>query len=366
MKFVRPEAAYLALALISPMALGAQMVQGRVRDTVRDAPISGALVELRDTTGTVRARTMSGAGGTFALMLPPGSRFDLRVIAIGYSPRALPAVSSGQLGDLVMTPHAITLPAIRALAESKGCRATGQMDTYARLYDAATGALEVMKATIESRSRAWTVVEEYRVLDGNRVIDTNKKQQGLTDWPIASIDTDSLRDYGFAIPAPDDGNALIWHGPDLAVLFADWFQDRHCFTVREPDAKRDYITIAYEPVKDAKKLGIVELAGEIRLDPATLAVRELLYTHVNLPAMVRKDVAGGVVRFAVDGTGTWVPVYWSIRAPMAVRARNITRTIVTSGNGRLPPDATMGAPVMPRMNISVERIGRVVDASGTP
>jgi hypothetical protein len=72
---------------------------------------------------------------------------------------------------------------------------------------------------------------------------------------------------------------------------------------------------------------------------------------------VGKGSAGGVVRFASDSSGTWVPVYWSIRAPIErARPRTITRT-----GTRLPSGITVVPPPSIRLPAgSVERVGRVI------
>ncbi len=343
-------AAVLA-AIIPGSAASAQVVRGRVLDAVRGSPIAGALVELRDSAGTVRARTLSGESGAFALMPTVRDGLSVRIVAIGYTPRPLSPLATFALGDLTMAPHAITLPAIRALADGKGCGGVGDIDTWTRLLDATAGALEVMEATIESGARQFEILEVVTVMVDGRVMQADSSSGVLSEWPIGSISQDSLRAFGFAAEIPPVlGGGRTWYGPDLAVLFAEWFQSSHCFAVSRPDKRTNDIVIRFEPVAKAK---LVDLAGEIRLDPVTLAVRELSYTHVNLPSTVGKGAAGGVVRFATDSTGTWVPVYWSIRAPIE---RAPPRTITRTG-GRLP------AGIPPTIRVpsgSVERVGRVI------
>ncbi len=344
-----------ALAAVVPARqAAAQVVRGRLLDAVRGDPIAGALVELRDSAGTVRARTFSGESGAFALMPTSRDGLSVRIVAIGYTPRPLSPLGTLALGDITMTPHAVTLPAIRALADGKGCGGVGDPDTWTRLLQAAGGALEVMEATIESGARQFEILEVVSVMVDGRVMRADTSGGVLNEWPVGSISQDSLREFGFAVEVPPVlGGGRMWYGPDLAVLFAEWFQSRYCFSVARPDRRTNDIVIRFEPVAKSK---LVELAGEIHLDPVTLAVRELNYTHVNLPSGVGKGAAGGVVRFATDSTGTWVPVYWSIRAPIErARPRTITRTV-----GRYPPGITVVPPSIRLPEGSVERVGRVI------
>ena len=344
-----------ALVATCGAAASAQLVRGRLIDAIRGAPIPGALIELRDSAGTVRARTFSGESGAFAVIPPTRDRLALRVVAIGYAPRAATALAGdGALGDISMTPHAISLPDITALARSRGCQSIGDGDTYGKLLRAAEGALEVMHATIAARNRRFEVVETHRATIDGKVVNADSTRGFLTEWPIGNIGLDSLRDHGFAVTSRSAaGVGRMWYGPDLAVLFSDWFQERYCFTVAAMNPADSAIVIRFAPVKRSK---LVELNGALHLDPLSLAVRELNYTHVHLPSGVDKGSAGGVVRFAADSTGTWIPVYWSIRAPVEMgRPRVISRTINLPRGAEIRPAASFRVPTA-----FVERIGRVV------
>jgi hypothetical protein len=101
--------------VVAQIALAAQLTQASVSGTIRDAesgaPLSGAIVALRDLD---RAVTSDSAGGYRFSAIPPGPQ-HLSVRRLGYAPRTLHALvpTSGELViDVVLSAEPVTLAGV--------------------------------------------------------------------------------------------------------------------------------------------------------------------------------------------------------------------------------------------------------------
>ena len=132
----------------------------------------------------------------------------------------------------------------------------------------------------------------------------------------------------------------MYHGPDLRVLFADWFLDAHCFSfdLNDKDEAAGIIRVKYEPKGKSK---LVDVSGELVLDATNMALREFTFVHRNLPSHIKEGKAGGMIAFARLESGAWLPVRWEIFAP--IESNFVTfqggRSITIGGNRAPPPRA---------------------------
>jgi len=117
--------------LLTPTALGAQTVVGRVLDEVRGSPVGGALVRLLDKDGDERAQALADEVGRFVLAPPRAGEYYLEASRIGYRRSLTPLLAfSGADGsiplDLMMAPAPIGLEGL-AVEVDVETRATEEM-----------------------------------------------------------------------------------------------------------------------------------------------------------------------------------------------------------------------------------------------
>jgi hypothetical protein len=125
------------------------------------------------------------------------------------------------------------------------------------------------------------------------------------DWPPP----------GFMSEGPQVGP--IYFGPDARVLFTDWFLGTHCISVDTRTGRSDdrtWIVAQFKPAKGTRKSGA--LNGWLEFNHTSLALRSLNFEFADRPRWAPKSGGGGEIRFARLPGGVWLPVQWSMRAPV--------------------------------------------------
>jgi hypothetical protein len=314
------QALCVAVCLLIPTGLSAQLVRGRVLEAGAGTPVARAIVELRLPSGAVATRGVSGPSGTFTLNAPGAGRYHLRVAAIGYTPHLSPAfevpAEGVTYGDVRLGRVAVTLAELKVLGTSRcGTGGTGSA-VLARLLEGARTSLSVMSGTIAVSGegfRAEMVRRRSLATRRDSLITADTTVLAPLRWPIQSVGADSLRRAGFMAGEPGVTiGGPVWLGPDVDVLFSDWFLESHCFRVAARSADTATIVVHYEPVIER---GRVDIGGTLVLDRTTLALRQLTFVHRNLPAPIRAGTAGGELRFVELPNGAWLPMSWRLYAP---------------------------------------------------
>jgi hypothetical protein len=105
------------------------------------------------------------------------------------------------------------------------------------------------------------------------------------------------------------------------VLLSPYFAEDHCFRLTSatpPDPSE--IGLDFEPVAKTRH---VEIRGTLWLDSASVELRTIRFTFVNLPVSLSPldTLLGGRVDFARLATGAWILPSWSIRMPTPMRTR---------------------------------------------
>lgn len=354
----------LLLMLSLPAALTAQTVRGRVvNDAESPEPIARAIVELSQ--GDWSRRALTTPSGTFAVEGNGPGVYNLRIAAIGFAPttrtRLVLASDPLELGDIQLAHQVFTLDDIDVQANSS-CKASPSSTTVlGRLLDGARTSLQVMEATLPTLQGGFRVERiTRRSLPGRRdsLVSADTATSIFTGWPIASVGIDSLERFGFSMEGLADGSiGRTWFGPDVAVLFSDWFLGNHCFRVEAPKSKDAPIVVNYEP---ASKSGMVDIGGRLTLDPTTLALTSLSFEHRNLPDRMRDGLAGGELVFAQLPSGLWLPMRWSIHAPIQTTRGALAGSSSQSGEvvgyeGNLPDSPPVRRVTARREPFSVPR-----------
>ena len=338
---------WLVVALVvlaSPLA--AQSVRGRAVDQESHAVIAGALVELRDSVDRPVARMLTSPTGAFLFFLGRSGRFAIRVAAIGYLPSQPVPISVSGAGvtapDIALSRAVFTLPDLVTAAKSRAC---GLLElrhgTFGDVLESAHNALNIVDAAFDARTLRFAVqlirTTTFSGPGGRSFADTSSTS--IASWPIQSTDLDSLRTIGFARePTGDEPRGLIYYGPDARVLFADWFLDSHCFTLKidHSSAAADSVRMHFEPRHTPT---LVDISGDLVFDRATMSLRRLEFTHVNLPRGFPAGVAGGMVEFDRWPSGLWLPTGWALWGPIE---REVTAQGVLGGQYMTPRHAVAG------------------------
>ncbi len=349
--------AWLAMAFLLPaVPLAAQSVRGRAVDQETQAVIAGALVELRDSVGTPMARMLTSPTGAYFFVVGHSGRYAVRVAAIGYVPSEPAEVSVSASGatvpDVSLVRAVFTLPDLVTAARSRACGlAELQHGTFGDVLESAHNALTIVNAAFDARAMRFAVeLIRTRTIfgpKGSSRADTSRAS--ITSWPIESADLDSLRTVGFARePGADEAPGMIYYGPDARVLFADWFLESHCFTliVDRSGAATDSVRMHFEPRHSPK---LVDIDGDLVFDRATMSLRRLAFSYVNLPRGIPAGAAGGMVEFELWPSGLWLPTAWALWGP--IESEGLVRS---SGSAEL---------MVPRRTVAgrAESRGKVVE-----
>jgi hypothetical protein len=151
-----------------------------------------------------------------------------------------------------------------------------------------------------------------------------------------------------------EGGGKFFYGPDLEVLFSDWFLASHCFTLDKKRSRDDTVFIRFDPAGKSK---LVDVGGELVLNRTTLTLERLTYSHRNLPDGIPDGAAGGTMRFTLLTEGLWVPADWAIWAPIVRASRIISRPTTIYVMGRGGRSIAQTAPPQPPAEL-IQVVGR--------
>jgi hypothetical protein len=318
------------LALGASSLAGQQVLGQAVRDT-DGTPILEALIILLDDREQERARAVTSPSGMFELRAPGAGRYRLRVLRIGQRSWETPPfdLAMDQIArSAVRVPdQPFELQELSTSARRPNCGVTlGDASLGAALLEAAQTALGLAEAEIATGRRSYATESFRRTVPLVGPPEDSVAIQGrLTSWPIQSADPDSLRRSGFVQgdwPPPSfmaEGAQVgpTYFGPDARVLFTDWFLATHCISVETKTDRLDGRARVIARFKPAKGTRIAAaLNGWLEFDRASLLLRSLNFEFAARPRWAPKRSVGGEIRFARLPGGGWLPVQWSMRAPV--------------------------------------------------
>jgi hypothetical protein len=305
----------LAATVTTPDALTAQRVAGTVK-LAGDAPGGGGiLIVAKDSTGTEVARAVTSDEGRYALPLPRSATWRIEAQRVGFTPTVVAerVISGGEA--LTIDPVAgttiVVLPQ-RGSTPPNSCGGSPEAQRYintlmGEMYKALTAAQ--LAAARQGVSARWAVTD-HRLGPNGR--DTSRfsiiRRAGN---PMAAFGTPvqaDLQRSGYVVKAGQD---RLFRGLDIAALLSPWFAESYCFTARDGTAST--FVLAFTP-KDRRR-DVIDIAGEINLDRATLELRSINYLYQGLSADEDQRLGGGRMTFARATGGTWLAADWYIRFP---------------------------------------------------
>lgn len=307
------------LVLISVgSALPAQMVRGRVVDSLSGTPVGPGFVVLLDQAGNAVARALSTSTATFSVRAPAPGRYRLRSEIIGYRAAESQELSLDADVTLEYTFEIVALPITLRAVEV-------QTETRCRedpVLAAATGVVweEIRKAL---EAAAWDGTRRavrYRYYRFERGLRADRRQvtrevgrvlNGFAERPFGSLPAEQLARDGYVVIGTVETHYAL---PDVEVLLHPAFLGTHCFrVVRNAKQRPGEIGLAFRPVEGRK---VAEVRGTMWLDESTseLTMMEIAYTE--LPEGVEDDRAGGTVEFLRLPSGAWIVARWELRTPV--------------------------------------------------
>lgn len=308
--------ATIAAVLISTIsgALAAQVVRGTVSDSASRLPVSGAVITLADSAGTVLGRNISNERGQYRVAYTGAAR-SLRVVRIGFQPRELQIAESPTLDgalDVIMAPFKTTLAAIHVRAQSN-CPRRNDREAAFEFWDQARAGLLNTVVARESDSMAVDRLYFQRAFNGDnetvgRFIVARDTSRSATSFEAAHSARDFVR-KGFA---GDTEVVGLVFGPDADVLLDDAFAQGYCFRLAGPMKSRPHqVGLAFSPA-DYRR-GRVDIDGTLWIDTSARVLRDVEYRYLGLDPLTDKFHPGGEISFATSANGIVFIDRWYLR-----------------------------------------------------
>jgi hypothetical protein len=292
-------------------------VRGSLADAISGRPVPAGIVVLVDTSGVEQVRTLTDATGSFVVRARAPGVFRLRTLIVGFEGwESEPfTLARGQSVErrIALTLFRVELPELTVEAERTCVVRPEEGLAAAALWDEVKKALATTRLSMERRTYRFRTRTSERQLDPYGVVrsDTTFVSPGYTAWPFASLPAERLSQLGFVQGAP---GGPVFYGPDAEVLVSGVFLDDHCFRVRLGEDTRGYVGLAFEPVSGRD---VPEIEGVLWLDSASVVLRRLEWSYLNVSRWARAGDPGGFVEFAALPDGAWFIRRWMLRAPVA-------------------------------------------------
>jgi hypothetical protein len=299
--------------------LSAQIVRGTIRDAESAAPLQGVFVMLLDSAQHMRGGVLTDERGFFVMRAPAAGTFTLRAERIGHeSAMSSPVLlnpEQAQTVDLNVTVAAIQLAPLEVATRNRCIARPRSGERTAQLWEEARKALTVARwlaneKQIQFQSRAYV-----RELDAKSMAVKSEgvRQEISRNLPYAALDADTLTKYGFV---RDQGDGLVFYGPDAEVLLSKVFLDGHCFhSVEGAGNTRGMVGLGFKPVAESK---LPDVEGVLWLDRQTFELRHIDYRYTNMLREFRVNGTGGRTDFVRLKSGAWIVSKWYIRMPAVV------------------------------------------------
>ncbi len=302
-------------AVASPAILGAQRVAGTVKLAGGAPGGGGILIVAKDSTGAEVVRAVTSDEGRYALPLPRSATWRIEALRVGYNPTVVVerVISGGEALtiDPVASTSIVSLPQ-RGSAPPSSCGGSADAQLSVRiLLGEMTKALTAaqLAAARQGVSARWAVMDHRLGPNGRDTARFSVIRRAGN--PMAAFGTPvqaELQRSGYVVKAGQD---RLFRGLDVAALLSPWFTDSYCFTVREGNAAT--FDIAFTPKE--RRRDYIDIAGEIRLERASLELRSISYLYQGLSADEDLRLGGGRLTFARATGGTWLAADWFIRFP---------------------------------------------------
>jgi hypothetical protein len=305
--------------------LGAQTVRGLV--TRSGTPVSGAVVQLLDSTSAIVSRTITDDAGAYRVLAPRSGSYRLAARRVGVAPftSAVFVLRAGETREVALSVDgvAVSLDTMKVTSQ-RGCvLLTTANSEVATVWEQAKTALLATEATITQRAFSAALLGYRREFTPERGSSLLSMSMGGDRFRGAAMELApglGAATHGYIVSGKDDSTSFL--APGLDVLTSNEFATDHCFRIVPIDDGAS-IGMTFEPAKP--KRNIVEIRGTLRLDRSTSELRSLEFRYTNLLPAAEQAGAGGRLDFVRMRDGSWVISQWNIRMPV------LSRTAVGGG-----------------------------------
>lgn len=334
-----------AALLALPGRAAGQVVTGVVAEAETGWPIPGAFVLLEDEGGEVRARALSGAGGTFRVAAPGPGTWRLRLERIGYAATDSPPLrlAAGEVREyrFRVETRPVRLREIPVEERTRCDVLPAEGVALQEVWDEARKALSATAWTGQQPYYRFDVVLHTRRLDdrgrptGEPVLE---EARFFGRHPFRSIPARDLVLGGFVQEPP---GLVAYYAPDADVLLSPTFMRRHCFGLeRGSDGDAGLLGLEFRALPASR---LPDIEGVMWLDPATAELRSLDFRYVNLAGPAEGEQLGGRVEFDRLPSGAWIVRRWWIRTPViewvefdrARRSGRLRMVAIDEGGGQV-------------------------------
>lgn len=308
----------VALATAGNNDASAQRLSGVIVEQDARTPAQYVVVQAKDSTGRVVARTISSVAGAFRMELPLAGRYVISALRIGNLPTESQELRL-DLNDersmrLALESRPVVLPAVRVRARSRCSLDDARGPEFLIAWEQARAALFGVAASQPDPSLlleafTYTTEEGWPAGVARSIVDAPRTGRG--DSFRSRSASELVRD-GFVRTI---GDSTEYSAPDAQVLLDEQFASGHCFWL-EPgsSANPEWVGLGIGPSE--APMGRVDLSGILWLLRDGRLVR-FDYQYVGLPAGLRESNAGGSVEFLELPTHQWIVWRWKLRFPRA-------------------------------------------------
>ncbi len=306
------------LCCMIPGALFAQRVQGVLHDSTSNQPLSGAVVAVIDSAGTLTARTIANGAGAFTLSLGPTAA-RLHVLRIGYVPRDV-QLPAGRRGSVSVSFSMLRIPPILAamhVSDREMCPGSADRGAAFQLWDQARAGL--LAGVVSRQTNPAQVTElvftRHMARRDNLIVRQELRSRHLrTTRPfLAAATPRTFANEGYI--DDDSTGGRTYYAPDDEVLLDPSFVATHCFHLQAPDTAhvgQNGLAFTPAPGRDT----IADVAGVIWMDAATPALRTLDFHYTNIEPAAEDAGTGGHIVFRSMDNGASFIERWSLQYPI--------------------------------------------------
>lgn len=336
----------VAPRLTSRGAAFAQVLAGRVADSLSGQPVTGAVVIVLDAKGAPLARRVTDSFGRYRLALPVvAARVEVRRIGFRPATASIPPNGSDPTLDFRLARVPSLLEPVRVVDNGRCPRRRDREAAFA-LWDQMRSAL---LATIAERDFNPPVVQRlvYDRLLGDR--DIILRQSVHADSVTAGRAFKAVRsatDFASHGYFADSADRRVFLGPDADALVDDEFLRSYCLTIATASADHPgRVGVAFEPARPL--LRRIDIAGIMWIDSVHRSLDELEFRYRGLESYEMALRPGGRISFRTMANGVAFIDRWFLRIVV-------------------PPDTIAEPGFVPRRRLEVHEQGGEMAAARWP
>ena len=342
-----------ALLLSVAHRSAAQELRGVVRDSASQQPVSGAVVQLLDSVGTLLVRNITNDRGQYRLVLVGGAK-RLRVVRLGFRPRLtlLPSLGDGFAPfDVAIMPIPTLLEAV-SVRDDRRCPRRKDSEAALGLWAQARAGLLSTVVAREANPAMMRRLRFVRSMDGNSDrIESQTVYADSTDSRTASFHAShSAAEFVRRGFMDDSAGFRLFSSPDAEVLMDEAFADGYCFHLTGSQKSRPtQVGLAFQPGdrgrirSDTTVKHRVDVEGTVWIDTSARALREIEFRYLGIDFIDRRAAdykLGGRVTFKEMTNGVVLIDFFHLRllgqaVRAVVRGRQIIGLVATESGGTL-------------------------------